>query len=143
MTTVFSGGAEWLTAREGLGWPTLPVCAQLKEHWQQNPATRRADKRITGFTADASSLNFETCGKFDFWETVYMWYLALVDEQPRDSSQLAGGSHLFCDVPLVHSFRGEKIHHMLLLGVNISSCGQNGAARMGIALEVVQIYGAV
>jgi hypothetical protein len=66
MTTVFSGGAEWLTAREGLGWTTLPVCAQLKEHWQQNPATRTADKRITGFTADASSLNFETCGKFDF-----------------------------------------------------------------------------
>jgi hypothetical protein len=66
MTTVFSGGAAWLAVREGLGWTTLGACAQLNEQWQQNPAKRRADKRITGFTADASSRNFETLGKFDF-----------------------------------------------------------------------------
>jgi hypothetical protein len=29
-------------------------------------ARRRADKQITGFTADASSRNFETCGNYDF-----------------------------------------------------------------------------
>jgi hypothetical protein len=70
---------------------------------------------------------------------VYIWYLARVHEEPRDSSQLAGGSHLFCDVTLVHNFRGEKIHHLHLPGVNISSPGQNGPAQMRIALQVVQI----
>jgi hypothetical protein len=49
------------------GVPALPVCAQLTGQWQKVPvARRRADKQITGFTADASSRNFETCGNYDF-----------------------------------------------------------------------------
>ena len=49
------------------GVPALSACAQLAGHWQKVPvARRRADKQITGFTADASSRNFETCGNYDF-----------------------------------------------------------------------------
>jgi hypothetical protein len=56
---------------EGVG-PTA-VCAQETGHWLKNPvARRRADKQITGFTADASSGNFETCGKYDFGFNLYV-----------------------------------------------------------------------
>ena len=52
---------------EGVGPTALPVCAQENGHWLKTPvARRRADKQITGFTADASSRNFETCGNYDF-----------------------------------------------------------------------------
>jgi hypothetical protein len=52
---------------EGAGPTALPVCARVAGHWQKTPvARRRADKQITGFTADASSRNFETCGNYDF-----------------------------------------------------------------------------
>ena len=51
----------------------LPVCAQVAGHWQKTPvARRRADKQITGFTADASSRNFETCGNYDFGSKLYI-----------------------------------------------------------------------
>jgi hypothetical protein len=55
------------------GVPALPVCAQIAGHWQKVPvARRRADKQITGFTADASSRNFETCGNYDFGFKLYI-----------------------------------------------------------------------
>jgi len=68
MITVLSGGEAWpaVCDREEVGRTALPACAQASEHWENKPAARRADKQITGFTADASSRNFETCGKHDF-----------------------------------------------------------------------------
>jgi hypothetical protein len=68
MTTVFSGGEAWLTVcdREEVGRTALPACAQPSEHWENKPAARRADKQITGFTADASSRNFATCSNYEF-----------------------------------------------------------------------------
>ena len=55
------------TGLEGVELAVPPVCAQVAGHWQKTPvARRRADKQITGFTADASSINFETCGNYDF-----------------------------------------------------------------------------
>ena len=56
---------------EGVG-PTA-VCAQITGHWPKTPvARRRADKQITGFTADASSRNFETCGNYDLGSTLHL-----------------------------------------------------------------------
>ena len=77
MITVSSGEDTELAGREGFlegdsgldgaGLTEVVVCAQLAGHWQKTPvARRRADKQITGFTADASSRNFETCGNYDF-----------------------------------------------------------------------------
>jgi hypothetical protein len=73
MVTVFSGAETWReglagddTDREGFGRAALSACAQLGEHWQKRLAATKADKQITGFTADASSRNFETCGNHDF-----------------------------------------------------------------------------
>ena len=55
------------TGLEGVELTVLSVCAQVAGHWLKTPvARRRADKQITGFTADASSRNFETCGNYDF-----------------------------------------------------------------------------
>jgi hypothetical protein len=68
ITTVFSGGEGWFTVcdREEVGRTVLLACAQPSEHWENRPAARKADKQITGFTADASSRNFAICGKYDF-----------------------------------------------------------------------------
>jgi len=46
---------------------------------------------MTGFTADASSLNFETCGKFDFGRKFYIWNLALVEWKPEIHHNLPVG----------------------------------------------------
>lgn len=98
MITVFSGetlltGWEDFVGdgsdREEVGRAALPACAQLAEHWQVMPTARRADKQITGFTADASWRNFETCGNYDFGRNITSGNGPLALE-PRDLSQLAG-----------------------------------------------------
>ena len=75
--------------RLGVGRAVEPACAQLAEHWQEKPTARRTDKQITGFTADASSRNFKTCGNYDFGCNITSgnWPAHL---EPRDLSQLAG-----------------------------------------------------
>jgi hypothetical protein len=126
MMTVFSGAdkrpcADFAGDEEVAGRTALPACAQQGEHWQQRVAAKTADKRITGFTAGRLFAKLRDLGYHKFRRTLELENGPRRTKEPRDLSQISRlRNPQFRDVPLVHCFRGQKIHHMPPQQVNIS-----------------------
>ena len=89
----------------------------------------RQQQRTNGLQAsrrDASSRNFETWGNHNFQKNFRAGkWPAAHERTPRFVTNSRLRNPQFRDVPLVHSFRGQKIHHMPPEQVNISFVRQN------------------